>query len=199
MTLRLAKDLTLLLDTVTQAVAILAKRRAGKSYLARRLAEELARTGQQLVIVDPKGDWWGIRSAADGKSPGLPIVVLGAGYTKRTRQLYVQNLQTKGLVERRDGRIVIMGKGVATVPPGTKMLPRGKALVQHFIKDLPVGEGAILEMVLAAHPKPLPLTAIEAKLGYTLRTRQLYIQNLQTREAIKRVGKDAIIHPAVFE
>jgi hypothetical protein len=30
-----------------------------------------------VVIVDPKGDWWGLRSAADGHSPGLPIVILG--------------------------------------------------------------------------------------------------------------------------
>jgi hypothetical protein len=27
--------------------------------------------------VDPKGDWWGLRYGADGKSPGLPFVVLG--------------------------------------------------------------------------------------------------------------------------
>ena len=75
--LRVASDLRLPPDAVTQAIGVLAKRRAGKSYTARRLAEQLFRAGQQLVIVDPKGDWWGIRSAADGKSPGLPIVILG--------------------------------------------------------------------------------------------------------------------------
>jgi hypothetical protein len=31
----------------------------------------------QVVDVDPKGDHWGIRSAADGKGPGLPILILG--------------------------------------------------------------------------------------------------------------------------
>lgn len=75
--LKLANDLTLPVDVVTQTVAILAKRRAGKSYTMRRLAEQLFSSGQQIVIVDPKGDQWGIRSASDGKSPGLSIVILG--------------------------------------------------------------------------------------------------------------------------
>jgi len=75
--LHLGPGVTLPLETVTQSIAIIAKRRAGKSYTARRLVEQLHRAGQQLVIVDPKGDWWGIRSAADGKAPGLPVVILG--------------------------------------------------------------------------------------------------------------------------
>jgi uncharacterized protein len=75
--LKIASNLSLPDDAVTQTVSILAKRRAGKSYTARRFAEQLFNAGQQIVIADPKGDWWGIRSSADGKSPGLPIVILG--------------------------------------------------------------------------------------------------------------------------
>lgn len=75
--LHLAPNLSLPVDAVTQAIGILAKRRAGKSYTARRFAEQLYKAGQQIVIVDPKGDWWGIRSSADGKGPGLPVVILG--------------------------------------------------------------------------------------------------------------------------
>jgi hypothetical protein len=76
-TLHLAKNLSLPVDAVTQTIAILAKRRAGKSYTMRRLAEQLFQAGQQIVLVDPKGDQWGIRSAADGRAPGLPITILG--------------------------------------------------------------------------------------------------------------------------
>jgi hypothetical protein len=75
--LRIAKDLTLPLDAVTQTIAIIAKRRAGKSYTMRRLVEQLFKADQQIVLVDPKGDQHGIRSSADGKAPGLPIVILG--------------------------------------------------------------------------------------------------------------------------
>jgi len=77
MKLQLAKDLSLPVDLVTQTIAVLAKRRAGKSYAMRRLVEQLFGAGQQVVLVDPKGDQWGVRSAADGKGPGLPIVILG--------------------------------------------------------------------------------------------------------------------------
>lgn len=75
--LHLAEKLKLPVDVVTQTVGILAKRRAGKSYTARRFAEQLIHARQQVVIADPKGDWWGIRSSADGRSPGLPVVILG--------------------------------------------------------------------------------------------------------------------------
>lgn len=75
--LKISADLSLPVDLVTQTIGVLAKRRAGKSYLLRRIAEQVFRAGQQIVIADPKGDWWGIRSAADGKAPGLPIIILG--------------------------------------------------------------------------------------------------------------------------
>lgn len=77
MTLRIANDFELPIEFVTQASSVLAKRRAGKSYLARKIVEQAHRAAQQVVIVDPKGDWWGVRSAADGKAPGLPIVIFG--------------------------------------------------------------------------------------------------------------------------
>lgn len=75
--IKIANKVTLPADVVTQSIAILAKKRAGKSYTARRLAEQLHYAGQQIVVVDPKGDWWGMRSSADGKQPGIPIVILG--------------------------------------------------------------------------------------------------------------------------
>lgn len=75
--IRIARGLSLPLDAVTQTIGILARKRAGKSYTARRLSEQLFKGGQQVVLVDPKGDHWGIRSAADGKTPGLPIVIIG--------------------------------------------------------------------------------------------------------------------------
>jgi hypothetical protein len=75
--LAIAPDLKLPLDAVTQTFAILARKRSGKSYTARRLAEQMFGAGLQIVAVDPKGDWWGMRSSADGKGAGLPIVILG--------------------------------------------------------------------------------------------------------------------------
>lgn len=75
--IRLSKDVTFPLGIVTETVAILAKRRVGKSYTMRRVAEQILDAGEQLVLVDPKGDQWGIRSSADGKKAGYPITIFG--------------------------------------------------------------------------------------------------------------------------
>ena len=53
---------------MTESLSILAIKRARKSYTARKLVEQLHHARQQVVVVDPKGDWWGIRSSADGSS-----------------------------------------------------------------------------------------------------------------------------------
>lgn len=68
------------IEAVTESIGILAKRRAGKSTLARRLTEQFFKAKQQVTIVDPKGDWWGLLYARDGKRPGLPFIVLGGGH-----------------------------------------------------------------------------------------------------------------------
>lgn len=73
----IAKNLSFPLEVVTQSIGILAKRRAGKSFLAKKLTEQLHKAGQQVCIIDPKGDWWGIRYARDGKGPGQPIFIFG--------------------------------------------------------------------------------------------------------------------------
>lgn len=75
--LDLSPGLKVPLSAVTETFAILAKRGAGKSTVAVGMAEEFYKNGAPFVAVDPKGDWWGIRSSADGKGAGLPIPVFG--------------------------------------------------------------------------------------------------------------------------
>jgi hypothetical protein len=67
-----ADNLKLPVEVATQPIGILAKPRAGNGYTAKGLVEQLFTSKQQVMIADPKWDWWGIRSSADGKSPGLP-------------------------------------------------------------------------------------------------------------------------------
>ncbi len=73
----LAPDLKLPLDAQTQTFAILAKRGVGKTYTGAVLVEEMLKAGLHVVIADPVGVWWGLRSSADGKKEGLPITILG--------------------------------------------------------------------------------------------------------------------------
>jgi len=64
-------------ETATETLAILAKKRTGKSNTAVVMAEEMFTAGVQWVAVDPKGDWYGMRANFDGTGPGLPIPVFG--------------------------------------------------------------------------------------------------------------------------
>lgn len=78
--LHLADDLSLPVDAVTETFGVLAIKGAGKTYTAKVLTEELTNAGQQVVVIDPLGVWWGLRSSADGSAPGLPFVILGGDH-----------------------------------------------------------------------------------------------------------------------
>ena len=58
--LRVADNLTLPAEAVTQTFAILAKRGVGKTYTASVLTEEMLKAGLQVVVADPIGVWWGV-------------------------------------------------------------------------------------------------------------------------------------------
>lgn len=99
--LKLSKDISLPLDIVTQTIAILAKRRGGKSYTMRKIVEQLLTCNQQVVMVDPKGDQWGIRSSADGKKAGYPIVILGGEHGDAPLEVNSGEIVAKLVVEER--------------------------------------------------------------------------------------------------
>lgn len=50
---------------------------SGKTTGARVLAEEAVAAGVVVGVIDLKGDWWGLKSSADGKSPGIPFIIFG--------------------------------------------------------------------------------------------------------------------------
>jgi hypothetical protein len=64
-------------EALDSDIAIIARKGSGKSYLARGLAERLLDLGRRIVVIDPLGAWWGLRSAADGEGPGYPVAVFG--------------------------------------------------------------------------------------------------------------------------
>lgn len=65
-------------DLLVESTAVLAKKGAGKTSFGVVLAEEAYAAGVPVVIVDPKGDWWGIRAGSDGApAGGLPFPVFG--------------------------------------------------------------------------------------------------------------------------
>src|SRR5437016_1325037 len=99
--LKIAAGLSLPPEIVTETVAVLAKRRVGKSYTMRRIVEQLLEARQQVVIVDPKGDQWGIRSSADGTKPGFPVVILGGEHGDVPLEVNSGEVVAKLVVEER--------------------------------------------------------------------------------------------------
>ncbi|MGD8453629.1 MAG: hypothetical protein PVJ57_17585 [Phycisphaerae bacterium] len=67
-------------DLVTRTQAILAIKGAGKTYTAIVQMEEMLAAGQQCVAIDPTGVWWGLRAGANGRSRGLPVIILGGDH-----------------------------------------------------------------------------------------------------------------------
>lgn len=75
--IHISPTLSLPQEAVTETFGFLAMRGAGKSNAVVVMAEEMYRLGLPWVAIDPKGDWWGIRSNAKGTGPGLPIPIFG--------------------------------------------------------------------------------------------------------------------------
>jgi hypothetical protein len=60
-----------------QHMAFLGKTGAGKSSAMRVVAEHELDRNKRTAIIDPKGDWWGLKSSADGKNAGYAVITFG--------------------------------------------------------------------------------------------------------------------------
>lgn len=80
MSLHISKSLSLPIDAVTQTFAIVARKRVGKTYTASVMAEEFVKSKIPIVVLDPTGAWWGLRSSSDGSSDGFPVVIVGGNH-----------------------------------------------------------------------------------------------------------------------
>lgn len=79
--LAIAPGLTLPLEAATETFAILGKRGSGKTSTAVVMVERMIEVaGQPVVVVDPIGVWWGLRSSQSGASEGLPVVIFGGDH-----------------------------------------------------------------------------------------------------------------------
>lgn len=71
------KKLCIPVETIAQHVVALGKTGAGKSSVLRHIVEHLLGEKKRLCVIDPKGDWYGLKAAADGKGPGFPVILFG--------------------------------------------------------------------------------------------------------------------------
>lgn len=78
--LHISTDLALPLDWMTLATVVYGARGSGKTTFGCVVAEELSRAHQRWCAVDLKGDFYGIKSARDGKREGIPAIIFGGDH-----------------------------------------------------------------------------------------------------------------------
>lgn len=60
-----------------QHLVVLGKTGAGKSSALRHIVEHLLRHKKRVCVIDPKGDWNGLKVSADGNGAGFPVILFG--------------------------------------------------------------------------------------------------------------------------
>lgn len=60
-----------------QHLVCLGKTGAGKSSALRHIVEYLLSKNKRVCVIDPKGDWNGLKVSGDGKGPGFPVILFG--------------------------------------------------------------------------------------------------------------------------
>lgn len=80
MKIKLAKDFEIPIEAVTQTFAAIGRKGAGKTYLATMIAEQMLDAHAQVIVIDPVGNWYGLRVSADGRSKGKDIFVIGGDH-----------------------------------------------------------------------------------------------------------------------
>lgn len=88
-------------DLATGSMAMLATKGAGKSYTSAVVTEELIGLGVPVVILDPVGAHWGLKSSADGKSAGFPVTIFGGRRADLPLEEGAGEVLARLLVERR--------------------------------------------------------------------------------------------------
>lgn len=82
-----------------QHLVVLGKTGAGKSSALRHVVEHLLSKKKRVCIIDPKGDWWGLKVGADGKSAGFPVVLFGDFKNEAARDVPVNDRSGSTIAE----------------------------------------------------------------------------------------------------
>lgn len=77
MSIKISDKLTLPIEMMALASAVLGVRGSGKTNTAVCAVEDLLEVRHQVIVIDPLDVWWGLKSSADGKREGYPVTVLG--------------------------------------------------------------------------------------------------------------------------
>lgn len=137
--------------------------------------------------------------AARDKGATREQLTLLTGYKKSTRNAYIQRLGNAGLVEIRGTRIFATDAGLNELGADYEPLPTGAALREHYLRTLPPGEAAVLQVLIDNYPAGVDRDLITDLTGYKKSTRNAYIQRLGTRELVTLVDGEPAAADTLFE
>jgi hypothetical protein len=108
MKLKISPEVSMPLDTVTSTIALLGVRGSGKTHTSSLIAEEMLENHLHLVIIDPLDVWWGLKSSADGKHEGYPILIMGGDHGDVPLESTAGKMVAKLIVEEKISAILSM-------------------------------------------------------------------------------------------
>lgn len=114
-----------------------------------------------------------------------PLLSTLLGFTKSTRNLYLQRLHRRGFVEYRNGRIYATSDGGLELGV-FEVVPTGAGALDYWLKKLPEGEAKLLKLVAGEWPRHADPAKLDVEAGFTKSTRNLYLQRLKRRSLITR-------------
>ena len=86
-------------SVLKQHVVILGKTGAGKSSKLRHIVEHLLDRNKRVCIIDPKGDWSGLKTSADGTKPGFAVIGFGDFKNEKAQDVPINPQSGKQIAE----------------------------------------------------------------------------------------------------
>lgn len=125
---------------LAQHLAIVGRTGSGKSYAAKGAVEALLTANRRVCILDPTGIWYGLRSSADGKKPGFPVVVFGGQHAdvqinERAGAAVAKILATQNLPAIIDLSELLIGQRHQFVTDFAETLYRDNRTPLHLVID----------------------------------------------------------------
>ena len=142
----------------------------------------------------PKGEAAVLSAIAQHGDDGVTreqLTVL-TGYKRSTRDAYVQRLGEREAIAFEGDRIIATLAGVDLLGSSFRPLPIGDALREYWLERLPGGERRVLEAVVAAYPASVAADSISAETEFKRSTRDAYLQRLNARKLVTRVGRGEV-------
>jgi len=114
------------------------------------------------------------------------------GYKRSSRDAYIQRLRDKGYVETNGERVSATSEGNAAMPDA-EPLPTGEALQEYWFQRLPVGERAILKILVEHYPNAVARDELSQQTNYERSSRDAYLQRLGAKQLVTMPSRGEVI------